>query len=297
MQIKTTTKTSINLRLIILIFRIFVKKYVIIDIYIMKKINLEKIKFTSKLYNNEILTGLQFFFDAHNFILKNNFIKYLLISGLIFIAFFSISLKALMYGIDSLEPIATNWIINNFMSYINLSIDNVKTGIHASFWLLKTTIESNQDRIFTMIFMIIGSFYFSYITGKIHNIVFGKNDSQSSFKDEIIRGLKLSSINSIKQLGLFLVITLFSYIPILGIASPLLSFITQAYFNGILMADYALEKEGLDVISSKEFYKSNKPALFAIGLGFMFLLLIPVIGWFLAPTYSLIASVLYLKNK
>lgn len=265
--------------------------------YRLKKIKAELVKFTGERYNNEILTGLQYFFDAHNFIQNNNFLKYLLISGFIFIAFFSISLQALMHGIDSLEPIATNWLIDNFMSYINLSVENVKSWIHATFWLIKTMISGNQDKIFTMIFLIIGSFYFSFITGKINDIVFGKQTIPSKWTYEIIRGLKLSSINSIKQLGLFLIITLFSYIPIIGIVAPLLTFITQAYFNGITMADYALEKQGLSVKDSKEFYKANKPVLFAIGLGFMFLLLIPVIGWFLAPSYALIASELYLYNK
>lgn len=263
----------------------------------MKKLNVESVKYTSKHYNNEILSGLQNFFDAHNFILKNNFLKYLLISGTIFLAFFSISLKALMYGIDAIEPISTKWLIENLIPYLNLSIDNINTGIHASFWLLKTTINGNQDKIFTMIFLIIGSFYFSFITGKINDIIFGKQQNQSKWTTEIIRGFKLSSINSLKQLMLFLIITLFSYIPILGMIAPLLSFVIQAYYNGILMADYALEKQGLSVKSSKEFYKKNKPALFAIGLGFMFLLLIPVIGWFMAPTYALIASEIYLYNK
>lgn len=263
----------------------------------MKKINFEIVKNTAKNYNRESLACLQFFFDAHTFVIKNHFIKYLLISGLVFLIFFSMTLKAVLHGIDVLEPVTTDWVITNFKSYINLSVENIKSGIHAAFWLLKTTVSGNNDKIFTMIFLIIGTPYFSYITGKASRIIYGKQTASGKWINEIIRGLKLSSINSLKQLGLLLIITLFSFIPVLGIAAPLLAFITQAYYNGILMTDYALERQGFDMKKSKIFFKTNKPGLFSIGLGFMFLLLIPVIGWFLAPTYALIASSLYLLQK
>jgi hypothetical protein len=42
---------------------------------------------------------------------------------------------------------------------------------------------------------------------------------------------------------------------------------------------------------------NHKPEMFALGLGFMFILLIPVIGWFLAPTYGLVASYLFFSKN
>lgn len=63
------------------------------------------------------------------------------------------------------------------------------------------------------------------------------------------------------------------------------------------MTDYSLESEGINRKESTQFYIQNKPILFSIGLGFMFLLLIPVVGWFLAPTYALTASSLYFFNQ
>ena len=70
------------------------------------------------------------------------------------------------------------------------------------------------------------------------------------------------------------------------------------YYNGILLTDYTLERQGFNLKQSEDFYSAHKPEMFAIGLGFMFLLLIPVIGWFIAPTYGLVASYLqFQKNK
>ena len=257
--------------------------------------NFQKIKNQTKDYNSKTITGLVCFFDAHNFILKNKLGKYLLISGGLFLLIFSISIKTIIIGIESIEPWLTNLIVTNFISYINFSIDDFKMGIKAAFWLLKTAIDSNKDSIFTSLFLIIGTPYFSFISENAHMILTqtSKHFTFKGWLQEIRRGLKLSITNSIKQLGFFLLITLISFIPIIGIIAPLLTFIVQAYYNGILMTDYSLEREGYNLKESKKFYVQNKPIMFSIGLGFMFLLLIPVVGWFLAPTYALIASTLF----
>lgn len=262
-------------------------------------LNFEKIKDKIKVNNSKTIIGLEFFFDAHNFILKNKLSKYLLISGALFLLVFSISIKAVIAGIESIEPWLTDWIISNFKGYINFSIADLKLGIKGAFWLIKTAIDSNKDSIFTSLFLIIGTPYFSFISEKVHKIL-TKTSKPFTFKGwlkEIGRGLKLSITNSIKQLGFVLMITLISLIPIIGIFSPLLTFIVQAYYNGILMTDYSLEREGYNLKESKKFYSQNKPIMFSIGLGFMFLLLIPVVGWFLAPTYALTASSLYFFNQ
>ncbi|MEN9302773.1 MAG: hypothetical protein RL264_1202 [Bacteroidota bacterium] len=259
----------------------------------------QKIKLTAKEYNSKVLIGLAFYFDAHNFILKNKLGKYLLISGILFLLLFSIGINVIINKIESSEPWLTNWIINHLKGYVNISIEDFKVGITAAFWILKTTINSNKDSIFTSLFMIIGTPYFSFISEKVRKII-TKTSKPFTFKSLISnlkRGLALSIINSFKQLGFVILITLISLIPFIGIISPLLTFIVFAYYNGILMTDYSLESEGINRKESTQFYIQNKPILFSIGLGFMFLLLIPVVGWFLAPTYALTASSLYFFNQ
>jgi CysZ protein len=262
-------------------------------------LNFRKIKSQAKDYNSKVLIGLAFFFDAHNFIQKNKLGKYLLISGAIFLFLFSVSIKAIITGIESSEPWLTNWIITNLKGYINFSIEDFNVGIKVAFWLLKTAIDSNKDSIFTSLFLIIGTPYFSFISEKVHKIITKttKPFTVKGWLKEMKRGLALSITNSIKQLGYAILITLFSLIPIIGIIAPLLTFIVLAYYNGILMTDYSLESEAYNLKESKMFYSQNKPIMFSIGLGFMFLLLIPVVGWFLAPTYALTASSLYFLNQ
>lgn len=262
--------------------------------------NFQKIKKNAPLYNSNIIMGIEFYIKAHHFVLKNNLIRHLFVSGFIFLLLFSIGIKGLVSGIESVEPAITQWLISNFKVYLNLSLEDVKLAIYAAFWIIKKAIESNKDSIFTSFFLIIGSPYFSMISRKVDEIVSQKLQPFSFRRwiKEIIRGLKISITNSIKQFFSIIIITLFSFIPFVGIIAPLLTFIIQAYYNGILMADYTLEQQDYDVNQSRQFYSNNKPVMFSIGLGFMFLLLIPVIGWFLAPTYALVASSLYfLKLK
>lgn len=252
-----------------------------------------------KEYNSNVIIGLKYFFDAHEFVLKNKLIGYLLISGLFFLSVFSVSMQALLNGIESVEPWLTNLILDNFKSYINLEVATIKKGIQASFWLLKMVIESNKDGIFITVFLVVGTPYFSFVSEKIHKILTSETRpfSLRTWWKEIKRGLRLSLINTFKQLAFLLIITLISFIPVVGIVAPLLTFIVQAYYNGILMTDYSLEREGYDLKNTEIFYSQNKAIMFSVGLGFMFLLLIPVIGWFLAPTYALTASILFFHKQ
>jgi hypothetical protein len=51
------------------------------------------------------------------------------------------------------------------------------------------------------------------------------------------------------------------------------------------------------VRETSAFNRAHKPEMFALGLGFMFLLSIPVVGWFVAPTYGLVASYLCFSQQ
>lgn len=248
-----------------------------------------------KLLEESGLSCLKIYFDAHRFIRSNAFSKYFIVSGVTFLLLFTISINLIVNAVNYIETPVTEKSLPFIQKYLNLDVEYIKQSIHTSFWLLKKLIENNKDTIFSFIFLIIGTPFFSFISAKTEEINEGKAYpfKLKTFFKELKRGLSLSIRNSFKQLGILILITLISLIPFIQIITPLLSFITQAYFNGILMADYTLERKGISVSESERFYKNNKSEMFAIGLGFMFLLLIPVIGWFLAPTYGIVASYLF----
>lgn len=242
-----------------------------------------------------VMSGLQFFFRAHYFIFRNSLKRYMIFSGIFFLAIFSLGINALVDLIDRSEPGISAWIIRNIGDYINLAAENLETGIKSAFWLLKSLIKTNSDAIFNVFFMIIGVPYFSLISRKVYRLVTGRkqNNPNTSFGKSLRRGLRISLRNTGKQLLFLLLITGLSFIPVVGIFTPLFSFIISTYYYGIILSDYIIENIGLDVKASREYYNKHKIAMFSFGLGYMFLMQIPVIGWFVAPTYALVASSLY----
>lgn len=245
-----------------------------------------------------IVSVLQVYFDAHTFIRKNHFRRYLIISGLAFFILFTFTIKAILYWISYFEQPITHELLPILQRFLTLKPEDITTGISAGFWLIKKAIEAYKYPIFSSIFLIVGTPFFSYISSKTEEIHAGKtyHFSFRIFFKEIKRGISISIRNSMKQFGLILLITLFGMIPLFDLISPLFIFFIQMYFNGILMTDYTFERQGYNVKESEAFYGAHKPEMFAIGLGFMFLSLIPVVGWFIAPTYGLVASYLYFSK-
>lgn len=242
---------------------------------------------------------LQAYFQAHAFILKYPLKRYLLFSGLFFLILFAFSIRALLYGVSQIEQPVTTWLLEQSVHYLTIEEDKIKTGITAGFWLARKIIDSNKDSIFLFLFFIIGVPYFSFISSKTEQYHTGKKYAFSfkTFFKELKRGLRISIYLNFKQLYWLIIISLFSLIPYIGMLSPLFVFIVKTYYSGILMTDYSLERHQFDAEESKAFYKNHKSEMFAIGLGMMFLLLIPVIGWFLAPTYAIVTSTLLLSES
>lgn len=250
------------------------------------------------LYEKSILDSLNYYFKAHQFIRQNKFRKYLFFSGISFLLLFTLTIKAILYGISEIEMPVTNFVMPYLQNIFTLNSDDLKLGVKGAFWLLRKSVESNKDAIFSGVFFIIGTPFFSYISSKTEEILTGVKYAfrWKTFRKELKRGLSISFRNAIKQAGFFLLITLLALLPVFETFAPLFTFIVQAYYNGVLMSDYSLERHGYSVSESFAFYKLHRPEMFAIGLGFMFLLLIPVIGWFLAPTYGLVTSYLFFSS-
>lgn len=261
-----------------------------------EKINAYAQRLKARLSQSEktVLAVLEVYFDAHRFIGQNRLRKYLLISGIAFLFLFSLIINAILYAVDALEPSISEVVLPFVKKFTTIDAGYIQKGVQGAFWLTKKTIEGNKDAIFGFVFMVVGVPYFSFISAKtedyLHQTAYPF--SWGSFFKEIRRGLSISIRTTFKQFLAIIGITVLSFIPVLGIVAPLLTFIVQAYYNGIILTDYTLERRGYSVRESLQFYEGGKDEMFAIGLGFMFLLLVPVVGWFLAPTYGLVASAL-----
>jgi CysZ protein len=250
-------------------------------------------------YNDQIIESLKLFFDGHLFIIQHKLYRHLIITGIIFIFIFTVGLTYLIQLINWTEMSYSDDIEHFLITYINLSSSYIDYITQGAFWVVKHALKANKDSIFLSLFLIIGTPYLSFLSGKIQKLV---SDSESKFNlrkffKEIYRGLSISLRNIFKQFLWFLLILILSFIPYMEYLTPLFGFIIQAYYNGILITDYTLEQKGFSITDSLQFYKTNKFAMFSTGLGFMFILLIPVIGWFTAPTYALVSASLYFEKN
>ncbi|GBC60820.1 hypothetical protein DENIS_1779 [Desulfonema ishimotonii] len=110
---------------------------------------------------------------------------------------------------------------------------------------------------------------------------------------DIIRSILINSRNILKMLLLILMAWILIIIPVVGaILSTVLIVLIQSYYNGFSLADYTLERKRYSVRESIRFVSQNRARFIGTGMGFMLMLLVPVLGWVAAPAYGTVAATL-----
>ena len=89
-------------------------------------------------------------------------------------------------------------------------------------------------------------------------------------------------------------ILLLSLIPLAGWLTPILALLVECYYYGFSMLDYSMERHRKTPAESIFFISSHKGLAVGNGLAFYMMHLLPVIGWILAPAYSVVAATLSL---
>ena len=152
--------------------------------------------------------------------------------------------------------------------------------------------------LFKYIWLIVGSPVFAYLSEKTDSIINNKEFEFNSkqFVRDILRGIKIAVRNCLWQSVYMVSIVLLSFIPVAGWLTPLLALLVECYYYGFSMLDYSFERKKMTSAESIYFIGNHRGL--AIGNGVMFYLmqLIPVIGWVLAPAYSVIAATLSLHD-
>jgi len=111
----------------------------------------------------------------------------------------------------------------------------------------------------------------------------------TTFKDQLIRGVRLSIRNICKELLFTIPLLIFGWIPVIGWCFTFLAFVIQAYYAGFGNIDYTLERH-LSYKESIDFVKKNRGLAIGNGIVFMLFLLIPVIGFIFVLPLSVTAA-------
>jgi len=110
------------------------------------------------------------------------------------------------------------------------------------------------------------------------------------FIKQIFRGIAIALINAMMELMLLVFLYFFTSVPVIGWISPLLIFFVQSYFYGYVMLDYYFERENLGISDSIGKGLNYKQLALVNGSVFYGLLLVPIVGVLIAPTYSVVAA-------
>jgi CysZ protein len=233
----------------------------------------------------QIKTGLASYREAHDFIRKHSFYSYFLmpiVFNFLLFMFFS----GLVWHYSSL---AADYI------YFNLGIDTYDFG-KAGF--LKPVLHFTIALILKLLGMVIYILTFRYIililmapvltivSERVEEIVTGEEFSFEwlQFLKDMGRGMYIAFRNLLKEIFYTVILFFFSFIPLIGFASPVLLFMMESYFYGFSMMDYTLERKKMSLSQSESFIWGNK--FIAITLGAVFNLLVIV-----SITFSVFPSI------
>ncbi len=112
------------------------------------------------------------------------------------------------------------------------------------------------------------------------------HDSFSDVLKSVLRGIWVAIRCLILQIFCLLLLFILSFVPVIGVVAPLLSFVVSAFFYGQSMVDYAVERaENQGAINPKrsgDFPFNNVGLTIGLGMPFALAMLIPFVGRFLA---------------
>ncbi len=223
--------------------------------------------------------------EAHRTILKYKLGKYLVLPGIISVVY--VILYFLLFGylagkVDT-DPANYPW----WLEWVGEVLD----------WFLKAIYWVVVVYLFLVTYKFIIQTILSPFLAHISDVTEAKLRNRKapeiSWKEgveDIIRALKLSIRNLVYEILLCIIV---SFIPIVGF---ILVFCISSYYTGFGYMDYTLERKRYSTRESIRFMQNNKGLTLGLGIPVFLVLSIPVIGWFIAPTYATVASTIAIMD-
>lgn len=231
-----------------------------------------------------IIDGFGQYFSVLSFISKHRLYSYFLISGII-----SICLGAFIFGSafflsDDLGALLFKlYPFERWSDYVLKILNFTAGGMVAILGII----------LYKYLLLICVSPFMGPLSAKVEEILTGEStESKFTLKQvsyEMIRGIRITLRNVFRELGITLLLLILGLIPIFTVFVTPLIFLVQAYYAGFGNLDYYLERRA-NIKQSVAYVKKNRGMAIGNGAGFLLLLLIPVLGLFLAPVMSTIAA-------
>ena len=146
--------------------------------------------------------------------------------------------------------------------------------------------------VYKHIIMAIAGPFMSPVSEKIETHLKGeiyKEEGIKAFAKSLSRSIRINLRNLTKELLFVIPLFMLSLLPVIGIVFSIIMFLVQAYYAGFGNMDYTLERH-LKYSESIHFVKQNRGIAIGNGIGFMLLLLIPIIGFIIVLPCSVVAA-------
>jgi len=230
-----------------------------------------------------ILQGLQGYTGAFGLISKLKLWKYFFVP--IIISFVTaVIIGVLAYGLSDN--------IGNFIAKVWFWDWGKETFTTISSFIGGFVVVALGLILYKHIIMALSAPFMSPVSEKIEAHLTGIQKHQhrnTSFSEQLSRGIKINLRNLTRELLLTIPILLISFIPVIGIISGILLFLTQAYYAGFGNMDYTLERH-FKYNESISFVRRYRGIAIGNGIVFMLLLLIPIFGIILVLPLSVTAA-------
>ncbi|GAB4154196.1 MAG: hypothetical protein Tsb0033_01840 [Winogradskyella sp.] len=230
-----------------------------------------------------IFRGLQVYTGAYGLISKLKLWKYFVIPVIISIVVFTMIFVS-AYGLsDNLgEWMAGIWVWETGKATFT-TISTFIGGI---------VIFAIGLILYKHIIMALSSPFMSPVSEKIEAYFTGKpakNYVSTNFSKQLVRGIRIGLRNLSKELLYTLPILILKFIPVVNIFSTILLFLVQAYYAGFANMDYTLERH-FKYKDSVAFIRQHRGLAIGNGIGFLLLLLIPIVGVLLVLPLSVTSA-------
>lgn len=240
---------------------------------------------------SQVRLGVSTYSDAHQLIIKHKLWVYIIAPGIINIAVFVLSFIA----ISSLSNEVVDWLLNSlssFFDYPELLSETKGVLAFVIIVFIKIAFVFLYLSVYKYIILILMSPLLALLSERVETILTGNNYpfNMFDFLHDVIRGIALALRNLLVEISLLILVFLIGFIPLLNLITPLITFYISSYYYGFSMLDYSNERKRFTIKQSIHFIRMQRGVAFGNGAVFYGLLLLPFIGWLIAPAYSVTAA-------
>lgn len=230
---------------------------------------------------SEFSRGLSSYGRAHTVIFKYNLTQYLLIPGIISLGYGFAYILGVYYfsdffivGPDSLP---------DWLSWLGSAANWLVQALYWLFfiWAFFAT--------FRYVIQVLLSPMLSKLSEEVEHRVWGGEPAKTGLKEaisDILRAFQLAIRNLIREV---LYCFALSFIPVIGSVG---AFFVSSYYMGFGFMDFTLERKRMNTSKSAAFARQHRGLTTGIGLVANVLMLIPVLGWAILPSYATVAATL-----